>query len=97
MPKAEVDLLSYKSALQIAEDTLWGTYGPGAMEAYEREGTPLPEIRRVRLGDCSTSHLEAILQNILPVLSTKTDYFFPYLAASFILSSRKESHAGNQG
>ncbi|KKL09356.1 hypothetical protein LCGC14_2566700, partial [marine sediment metagenome] len=49
--------------LPVSEDLLWGTYGKGAVEAYEQSGVPVPEVRYVRLGDCETSHLEAIQRN----------------------------------
>ena len=50
--------------LQASEDLVWGTYGKGAMEAHAEQGVPLPEVRWVRLRDCSTNHLKAIAGNL---------------------------------
>ena len=80
------------TALKIAEAMPWGTYGKGAVEAYEEHGTPLPKLTVVRLGDCNTSHLTAIQKNIEGVLHCspgKDWYRLPYLAVQIILDSRK--------
>ncbi len=80
--------------LPWAESMLWGTYGKGAVEAYEDSGVPLPPVRHVRLGDCSTSHLEAIQRNLEGALELRPEfyrsYLFPHMAVELILASRKE-------
>ncbi len=75
--------------LEVAKDMLWGTYGKGVAEAHMQDEIDLPEVRWVRLGDCSTNHLKAILRNIEPILSTQPRYLVSYLAASIVLDSRK--------
>lgn len=40
----------------------WGTYGKGAIEEHTNKGTPLPKMKIVKLKDCSTEHLKAILK-----------------------------------
>jgi hypothetical protein len=52
-----------KSATLEEKELLWGTYGKGAMEAYMFEDKPLPPMKLIKLGDCNTEHLEAILKN----------------------------------
>lgn len=49
------------TALEQAKLLTWGTYGPGAVEAHETQGTPLPPLTFKPLGECDTDHLEAIL------------------------------------
>lgn len=39
----------------------WGTYGPGALEAFDKEGTPLPPIAYKKLGEMDTDHLGKLL------------------------------------
>lgn len=53
-----------ETALELAKKMTWGTYGPGATEAYETQGTPLPLMVKKPLGDCDTDHLVAILAHI---------------------------------
>ena len=49
--------------IQHAEARMWGTYGKGVMEGYDRNPHhPLPPVRWVTLGSCSTSHLNNILK-----------------------------------
>ncbi len=52
--------------LEHAKQLKWGTYGPGAAEAHRTNGTPLPPIRQVPLGDCETDHLLSILEHVSP-------------------------------
>jgi hypothetical protein len=52
------------TAVEDAKAVVWGTYGPGAVEAYEAHGTPLPPISLRPLGVLETDHLEAILAHI---------------------------------
>lgn len=44
-----------------AEDMLWGTYGKGGFE-HCTGLCPEHKLRFVRLGDCETEHLQAILR-----------------------------------
>lgn len=53
-----------ETALELAKELTWGTYGPGAVEAYETHGTPLPPLTFKPLGECDTDHLEAILAHV---------------------------------
>ncbi len=52
--------------LEHAKQLKWGTYGPGAVEAYRTKGTPLPPIEYKPLGELETSHLLAILEHVSP-------------------------------
>jgi hypothetical protein len=44
------------------EDMLWGTYGKGGLAEHVAYGTPLPDRKKIRLGDMETDHLESILE-----------------------------------
>ncbi len=50
-----------ETALEQAKSLRWGTYGCGAVEAYEQSSTPLPPIVWKRFDELDTDHLEAIL------------------------------------
>ena len=52
------------TALEQAKSLTWGTYGPGAVEAHETHGTPLPPLTFKTFGDCDTDHLESILAHM---------------------------------
>ena len=52
------------TALVQAKSLTWGTYGPGAVEAHETHGTPLPSLTFKTLGELDTDHLEAILVHL---------------------------------
>lgn len=52
------------TALEQAKSLTWGTYGPGAVEAYEAHGTPLPPMTFKTFGELDTDHLEAILTHM---------------------------------
>lgn len=54
-----------ETALELAKSLTWGTYGPGAVEAHETQGTPLPPLTFKPLGECDTDHLEAILAHVV--------------------------------
>ncbi|RLB62469.1 MAG: hypothetical protein DRH08_12390 [Deltaproteobacteria bacterium] len=56
--------MSKATALERAALITWGTYGPGAMEAFEKEGTPLPPVQHIKLRDLDTDHLEKILAHL---------------------------------
>ncbi len=51
-----------KTALELAKELTWGTYGP--VEAFETQGTPLPPLTFKTLGECDLAHLEAILAHV---------------------------------
>lgn len=53
-----------ETALEQAKSLTWGTYGPGAVEAHETHGTPLPPLTFKPLGELDTDHLEAILVHL---------------------------------
>jgi hypothetical protein len=46
----------------LDEDMLWGTYGKGGLAEHVTYGKALPEMKKIRLGDLETDHLEAILE-----------------------------------
>ena len=52
------------TALEQAKSLTWGTYGPGAVEAHETHGTPLPPLTFKSFGELDTDHLEAILTHM---------------------------------
>ena len=53
-----------ETALDKAKKVTWGTYGPGAMEAFDKHGTPLPPIIWKPLKACDTGHLQKILEHV---------------------------------
>jgi hypothetical protein len=55
-----------ETALELAKALLWGTYGPGAIEAHQDHGEPLPPLSYKALGDLDTDHLELIADHINP-------------------------------
>lgn len=52
-----------ETALQQAKALRWGTYGRGAVEAYEESGKALPPIVWKPMGELDTDHLEAIFEH----------------------------------
>lgn len=52
--------------LEFAKGIKWGTYGPGAVEAHQTNGTPLPPIQKRPLGELDSDHLHAILAHVQP-------------------------------
>lgn len=75
--------------LTIASRLEWGTYGKGALEAYEQHCEPLPPMRWVRLGDCDTDHLKAILLHLsVPTHGRRTVVLY-VLAIQIILTHRR--------
>lgn len=53
-----------ETALEMAKKLTWGTYGPGAVEAFENHGTLLPPLVFKTLEECTTDHLEAIVKHV---------------------------------
>ncbi len=49
--------------LEEAKNLMWGTFGEGAIEDFEIEGTPLPPVQQVPLGDLADDHLKRIFCN----------------------------------
>lgn len=79
-----------ETALEQAKSLRWGTYGCGAVEAYEQSGTPLPPIVVKTLGECDTDHLEAILAHSqLGDRKYGRDTEFIQVALKLVLESRK--------
>jgi hypothetical protein len=52
--------------LEFAKQLKWGTYGPGAVDAYRENGTPLPPLVQRPLGELEDAHLLAILEHVSP-------------------------------
>ena len=76
------------TALELAKALTWGTYGPGAVEAYETQGTPLPPLTFKTLGECGTDHLEAILAHVSSNPTRCADELI-VVAVTLVLESRK--------
>ena len=77
-------------ALELAEEILWGTYGLGAVEAYEDEGTPLPPITWKRLGDLDTDHLEAIIAHMAKHPERYTVPNLMTVSVTLVLENRRD-------
>ena len=77
-----------ETALEQAKSLRWGTYGCGAVEAYEQSGTPLPPIVWKRMGDLDTDHLEAILDHTQKDGRYGKDTEFIQIAVKLILENR---------
>jgi hypothetical protein len=76
-----------ETALALAKQLRWGTYGPGAMEAYEVDGTPLPEVVYKTLAECDTDHLEKIIASC-KLASRHDGYDLFSIAVRLVLEDR---------
>lgn len=78
------------TALEQAKSLRWGTYGPGAVEAYEKSGKALPPVVWKLLEECDTDHLEAIIAHTqLGDGRYGRDTAFIQIAVKLVLEDRK--------
>ena len=81
-----------KTALEQAKAVLWGSYGHGVMEAFEKDSTrrpaELPPIVYKKLSDCDTDHLGKILTH-LKEHENKTELM--EIVVSLVLEDRNDN------
>ena len=64
-----VTFIDYDNLIDLNME--WGTYGKNAIEQYAKNKKPLPPLKFVKLVDCSTDHLEAILEKCKPTYQVR--------------------------